>query len=53
MTNTPSTNAQHSASSKVPQRKDWTAPVLDILALANAEHGISHVADRTGKHKSG
>ena len=53
MTNTPSTNAQHQASLSVPSRKDWTKPVLDILALANAEHGFSHINDRLNSHKSG
>ncbi len=52
MTNTTSTNAQP-ASLIVPQRRGWTTPVLDILPLANAEHGISHVGDGLRPHKSG
>lgn len=53
MTNTPSTNAQHQASSTTPSLREWTKPVLDILALANAEKGFSHVNDRLNSHKSG
>ena len=53
MTNTTSTNAQHPASLTAPIRRDWSKPVLDILALANAEHGFSHVSDRLNSHKSG
>lgn len=52
MTNPPSTNAQP-ASPNVPQRREWTKPVLDILALANAEQGLSFVNDHKGHHKSG
>lgn len=37
MTNTTSTNAQQPASLSVPLRRDWTTPVLDILALEDAE----------------
>jgi hypothetical protein len=51
MTNTPSTNAQHPASPTVP-RREWKKPVLDILALAEAQGGRSHVADGHSHHKS-
>jgi hypothetical protein len=53
MTNAPNRNAQHPASAIVPQKREWKKPVLDILALADAEHGVSHINDATGKHKSG
>ncbi len=53
MTNTPSMNAQHLASAIAPQRREWKKPVLDILSLADAEHGVGHVPDGLGKHKSG
>jgi hypothetical protein len=53
MTNTPSMNAQHPASAIAPQRREWKKPVLDILSLADAEHGASHVHDGLNSHKSG
>jgi hypothetical protein len=53
MTNAPSTNAQHPASAIVPQRREWKKPMLDILALADAEHGPYKVRDGIGLHKSG
>lgn len=53
MTDAPSTNGQQQASSPALERKDWKRPVLDILALANAEHGLNGVSDRTKFHKSG
>jgi hypothetical protein len=53
MTDAPSTNAQQQASSTVLERKDWKRPVLDVLALATAEHGGSSVHDGALKHKSG
>ena len=53
MTNAPSTNAHDQASSTVLERKDWKRPMLDILALANAAHGNSHVNDHAIAHKSG
>jgi hypothetical protein len=46
-------NAQHPASAIVPQRREWKKPVLDILVLADAQHGVSHVHDGIDKHKSG
>lgn len=53
MTDAPNTNAQHAASATCPKRREWTRPVLDILALADAEHGRSHVSDGLNSHKSG
>ena len=53
MTNTPSMNAQYPASATLPQRREWKKPVLDILALADAQGGHSHVHDGATKHKSG
>jgi hypothetical protein len=53
MTNTPSTNAQHQGSTISPQKREWKKPVLDILALADARFGHSHVHDAASKHKSG
>jgi hypothetical protein len=53
MTNTPSVNAKHPASAIAPQRREWKKPVLDILSLADAEHGMSHVHDGLNSHKSG
>jgi hypothetical protein len=53
MTNDPNTNAKHQASSTVLERKDWKRPMLDVLALANAEHGQAHVHDGALSHKSG
>lgn len=52
MTNTTSTNAQP-ASPTVPQRKDWTKPVIDILSLAIAEHNAGRTGDGLNGHKSG
>jgi hypothetical protein len=52
MTNTPSMNAQHPASTSVPQRREWKKPVLDILSLEDAQHGPYHLFDGQGKHKS-
>jgi hypothetical protein len=52
MTNTPSTNAQHPASPTVPERREWKKPVLDILALVDAQHGGASLHDQFGKHKS-
>jgi hypothetical protein len=46
-------NAQHPASAIVPQRREWKKPVLDILALADAQLGHTHVHDGATKHKSG
>jgi hypothetical protein len=53
MTNAPSISAQHPAPAIVPQRREWKKPVLDILALADARYGQSHVHDGATKHKSG
>jgi len=53
MTNAPSMSAQYPASTMVPQRREWKKPVLDILALADAQGGHSHVHDGIDKHKSG
>ena len=53
MTNAPSLNAQHTASATFPQKREWKKPVLDILDLADAQHGVSHVHDALNKHKSG
>jgi len=52
MTNAPTMNAQHPASATVPQKREWKKPVLDILALEDAEHGMSHVHDGLNSHKS-
>jgi hypothetical protein len=51
MTNAPSKNAQHPASA-IAQKREWKKPVLDILALADAEGGHSHVHDGVNRHKS-
>jgi hypothetical protein len=53
MTNAPSTNAQHPASPTAPQRREWKKPMLDILALADAEHGTGTNHDAIARHKSG
>lgn len=53
MTNAPNTNAQHPASAIAQQRREWKKPVLDILALADAEGGKGRVHDAFGAHKSG
>lgn len=52
MKNAPSMNAQHPAST-IAQKREWKKPMLDILALADAQGGHSHVSDGTLKHKSG
>jgi hypothetical protein len=52
MINTPSLNAQHPASAIIPQRREWKKPVLDILALADAEHGVAGTHDGKFAHKS-
>jgi len=51
MTNAPSMNAQHPASA-IAQKREWKKPVLDILALADAQSGHSHQHDGLNKHKS-
>ncbi len=53
MKDAPSTNAQHPASAIVAQKREWKKPMLDILALADAQGGQSHVHDGVNKHKSG
>ncbi len=53
MTNAPTTNAQHPASPTAPQSREWKKPMLDILSLADAQHGGSHLHDALGLHKSG
>ena len=53
MTNAPSMNAQNPASAIVPQRREWKKPVLDILALTDAQHGHGTVHDGFHQHKSG
>lgn len=53
MTNAPSTNAQYPASAIVPHRREWKTPVLDILALVDAQGGHTFVHDGVNKHKSG
>ena len=53
MTNAPTTNAQHPASPTGPQRREWKKPMLDILSLADAQHGQTHLHDALGLHKSG
>ncbi|HEX6770742.1 MAG TPA: hypothetical protein VF126_01865 [Acidobacteriaceae bacterium] len=53
MTIAPSLNAQHPASPSLPQKREWRKPVIDILDLADAQHGASHVHDALNKHKSG
>jgi hypothetical protein len=46
MTITTSTNAQHLAAPSTPRRREWTQPVLDILALAEAQAGpVGHTQD--------
>lgn len=51
MTNAPSMNAQHPASATA-QKREWKKPMLDILALAEAQGGHSTVHDGHSKHKS-
>jgi hypothetical protein len=53
MTNAPSKNAQYPASATVPQQREWKTPVLDILALADAQGGHFVVHDGSSKHRSG
>ena len=53
MTTAPSMNAQHQGSAIPPQKREWKKPVLDILALADAQLGHSHVHDGAHSHKSG
>lgn len=53
MINAPGLNAQHMASPSSAQKREWKKPVLDILDLADAQHGVSHVHDALNKHKSG
>ncbi len=52
MTNTTSRSAKHPASPSIPVRRDWTKPVLDILALANAEFNHGRVNDGLSQRKS-
>lgn len=52
MSNDPSTNAQPVTVTRAPERKAWTKPSLDILAMVGAEAGPFHVNDRKGGHKS-
>ena len=51
MTNAPSMNAQHPASATA-QKREWKKPMLDILALAEAQHGHGSTHDGAIKHKS-
>ena len=53
MTNAPTVNAQDQAPPTGPQRREWKKPVLDILALADAEAGRGTVHDAFNRHKSG
>jgi hypothetical protein len=52
MKNSPSMNAQHPASA-VAQKREWKKPMLDILALADAQGGHFTNHDGVSKHKSG
>jgi hypothetical protein len=52
MKNPASTNAIQ-GQPPVARKKDWTKPVLDILELESAQHGISHVPDANYRHASG
>lgn len=52
MTKAPHMNAQHSASPTLPEKREWKKPVLDILILADAQHGPWVIHDGPGKHKS-
>ncbi len=45
MKDAPSMNAQHPASAIAAQKREWKKPMLDILALADAQGGHSHVHD--------
>lgn len=53
MKDAPTKNAQHSASAIAAQKREWKKPMLDILALADAQGGHSHTHDGVNKHKSG
>jgi hypothetical protein len=53
MKDAPSMNAQHPASAIATQKREWKKPMLDILALADAQGGQSHVHDGVNRHKSG
>lgn len=52
MKNAPNMNAQHPASPIAPQKREWKKPMLDILALADAQHGHFSIHDSNGAHKS-
>ncbi len=53
MNNTARTNAKHQALHPVDERKDWSKPVLDILELESAEHGMKQIpGDRLLTHLS-
>jgi hypothetical protein len=53
MKNAPSMNTQYPASPNVAPRREWKKPMLDILALADAQHGQGFVHDgHISKHKS-
>ncbi len=53
MKDAPTMNAQHPASAITAQKREWKKPMLDILALADAQGGHSHLHDGVQKHKSG
>jgi hypothetical protein len=53
MTNAPSMNAHNPASAIVPPKREWKKPVLDILALADAQGGHHTTHDGIDKHRSG
>lgn len=52
MTSTLNVNAQHPASASVPQKREWTKPVIDILSLEDAQNGVGRNFDFNGRHKS-
>jgi hypothetical protein len=52
MTSTLNVNAQHPASASVPQKREWTKPVVDILSLEDAKSGVGRNFDFNGRHKS-
>jgi len=52
MTNIPSMNAQHPALPGAPAKRAWKTPVLDILPLAEAQHGHSGHLDGPRPHFS-
>lgn len=53
MKNAPSKNSQVTASPNAAPRQEWKRPMLDILALADAQHGNTLVHDgQFSKHKS-